>query len=140
MSEAKFKPTGQDVIEVIEAVDAKKKREDSYYLLDLFQKITSFEPLVWYPNIIGYGQYHYVYDSGREGDAFYLGFSARKAKFSLYIEPEFEGKEELLSRLGKHTTGKTCLYINKLADVDLDVLEEILETSFAYTVNRYPLS
>lgn len=139
MSVAKFKPTGQDIIEVIEAVESKQKRADSYVLLELFEYITGFNPKVWYPNIIGYGQYHYVYDSGHEGDATYLGFSARKAKFSLYIEVDFAERDEILSRLGKHTTGTSCVYVNKLADIDLDVLTELLETSFEYTKKRYPL-
>lgn len=139
MSEAKFKPTGQNVIEVIEAIESKQKRADAYVLLELFEKITGFKAEIWYPNIVGYGQYHYMYDSGHEGDTFYLGFSARKAKFSLYIEVDFAEREEILSRLGKHRSGKSCVYVNKLADIDLDVLIELLQTSFAHTKERYPL-
>lgn len=139
MSEAKFKPTGQSPVEVIEEIDSKVKRADAYELLELFEKITSFKPEVWYPNIIGYGQYHYVYDSGREGEAFYLGFSPRKAKFSIYVEVEFDEKEEISSRLGKHTIGKSCVYFNKLVDIDREVLVELLETSYEYTLKRYPV-
>ncbi|MBZ6526715.1 DUF1801 domain-containing protein [Aerococcaceae bacterium DSM 111021] len=138
MSEAKYKPTGEDVHEFIESIDSKQKQIDSYVLLDLFKEVTGEDPQMWYPNIIGFGNYHYVYDSGREGDASYLAFSPRKAKFSLYLSTEFENKDDLLSQLGKHTTGKMCIYVNKLADIDLNILKTMLENSFAHTLNKYP--
>lgn len=138
MSAAKFKPTGEDVVEFIESIDSKQKQIDSFVLLDLFKEVTGFEPQMWYPNIIGFGSYHYVYDSGREGDTSYLAFSPRKAKFSLYLATEFKDKEKLLNQLGKHTTGKMCIYVNKLADIDLDVLKIMLENSMEHTLNIYP--
>lgn len=138
MSEAKYKPTGEDVHEFIESIDSKQKQIDSYVLLDLFKEVTGEDPQMWYPNIIGFGNYHYVYDSGREGDASYLAFSPRKAKFSLYLSTEFENKDDLLSQLGKHTTRKMCIYVNKLADIDLNILKTMLENSFAHTLNKYP--
>lgn len=138
MSEAKYKPTGEDVHEFIESIDSKQKQIDSYVLLDLFKEVTGEDPQMWYPNIIGFGNYHYVYDSGRESDASYLAFSPRKAKFSLYLSTEFENKDDLLSQLGKHTTGKMCIYVNKLADIDLNILKTMLENSFAHTLNKYP--
>lgn len=104
----------------------------------MFKEVTGFEPKMWYPGIIGFGQYHYIYDSGREGDASYLAFSPRKAKFSLYLSPEFEDKDTLLTQLGKHTTGKSCIYVNKLADINLNVLKEMLEKSLAHTMKKYP--
>lgn len=138
MSAAKFKPTGEDVVEFIESIDSKQKQIDSFVLLDLFKEMTGFEPQMWYPNIIGFGTYHYVYDSGREGDTSYLAFSPRKAKFSLYLATEFKDKEKLLKQLGKHTTGKMCIYVNKLADIDLDVLKTMLENSMEHTLSKYP--
>lgn len=138
MSAAKFKPTGEDVVEFIESIDSKQKQIDSFVLLDLFKEVTGFEPQMWYPNIIGFGTYHYVYDSGREGDTSYLAFSPRKAKFSLYLATEFKDKEKLLKQLGKHTTGKMCIYVNKLADIDLDVLKTMLENSMEHTLSKYP--
>lgn len=138
MSAAKFKPTGEDVVEFIESIDSKQKQIDSFVLLDLFKEVTGFEPQMWYPNIIGFGTYHYVYDSGREGDTSYLAFSPRKAKFSLYLATEFKDKEKLLAQLGKYTTGKMCIYVNKLADIDLDVLKTMLENSMEHTLSKYP--
>lgn len=138
MSAAKFKPTGEDVVEFIESIDSKQKQIDSFVLLDLFKEVTGFEPQMWYPNIIGFGTYHYVYDSGREGDTSYLAFSPRKAKFSLYLATEFKDKEKLLAQLGKHTTGKMCIYVNKLADIDLDILKTMLENSMEHTLSKYP--
>ena len=138
MSAAKFKPTGEDVVEFIESIDSKQKQIDSFVLLDLFKEVTGFEPQMWYPNIIGFGTYHYVYDSGREGYTSYLAFSPRKAKFSLYLATDFKDKEKLLAQLGKHTTGKMCIYVNKLADIDLDVLKTMLENSMEHTLSKYP--
>lgn len=138
MSAAKFKPTGEDVVEFIKSIDSKQKQIDSFVLLDLFKEVTGFEPQMWYPNIIGFGTYHYVYDSGREGDTSYLAFSSRKAKFSLYLATDFKDKEKLLAQLGKHTTGKMCIYVNKLADIDLDVLKTMLENSMEHTLSKYP--
>ena len=138
MSAAKFKPTGEDVVEFIESIDSKQKQIDSFVLLDLFKEVTGFEPQMWYPNIIGFGTYHYVYDSGREGDTSYLAFSPRKAKFSLYLATDFKDKEKLLAQLGKHTTGKMCIYVNKLADIDLNVLKTMLENSMEHTLSKYP--
>lgn len=138
MSAAKFKPTGEDVVEFIESIDSKQKQIDSFVLLDLFKEVTGFEPQMWYPNIIGFGTYHYFYDSGREGDTSYLAFSPRKAKFSLYLATDFKDKEKLLAQLGKHTTGKMCIYVNKLADIDLDVLKTMLENSIEHTLSKYP--
>ena len=137
MSAAKFKPTGEDVVEFIESIDSKQKQIDSFVLLELFKEVTGFEPQMWYPNIIGFGTYHYVYDSGREGDTSYLAFSPRKAKFSLYLATEFKDKDKLLAQLGKHTTGKMCIYVNKLADIDLDVLKTMLENSMEQTLSKY---
>lgn len=134
---AKFAPTGQTVAEVIESLPSDNKKADAYELLALYERISSDDAVVWYPNIIGFGQYHYVYDSGHEGDATLLAFSPRKAKISLYLDQDFPEREELLDKLGKIKKAKGCVYVNKLADIDMSVLEELLEKSLAYTKTKY---
>ena len=133
----KFAPTGQAVAEVIESLPSDNKKADAYELLALYERISSDDVVVWYPNIIGFGQYHYVYDSGHEGDATLLAFSPRKAKISLYLDQDFPEREELLEKLGKIKKAKGCVYVNKLADIDMSVLEELLEKSLAYTKEKY---
>jgi hypothetical protein len=136
--EPKMKETEHSVIEFIEAVESPKKREDAYRLLELFSETTGYEAKMWGPSIIGFGSYHYKYASGHEGDAPLAGFSPRKAKISLYLtacEPE---REELLKALGKHTTGAACVYVNKLADIDLDVLKRLIVATVDYLQATYP--
>lgn len=134
---AKFAPTGQTVAEVIERLPSDNKKADAYELLALYKRVSGEDAVVWYPNIIGFGQYHYVYDSGHEGDATLLAFSPRKAKISLYLDQDFPEREELLDKLGKIKKAKGCVYVNKLADIDMSVLEELLEKSLAYTKAKY---
>jgi hypothetical protein len=136
--EQKMKETDRSVIEFIEAIDSVKKREDAYRLLELFEEVTGFEPKMWGPSIIGFGAYHYKYDSGHEGDAPLAGFSPRKAKISIYLEPAEENRQEMLRELGKHTSGASCVYVNKLADIDLDVLKRMIVASLRYTQAKYP--
>ncbi len=143
-SAAKTVPTAQSVEEFIDNVEPVAKREDAKVLDALFRKVTGEEPAMWGPTIIGYGSYDYTYDSGHSGTSSRSGFSPRKAKHSLYLmgcycDAETEKRTvEQLTRLGKHSRGKSCLYINKLADVDLDVLEEMIADNWA-TMNRiYP--
>lgn len=133
----KFAPTGQAVAEVIESLPSDNKKADAYELLALYERVSGEDAVVWYPNIIGFGQYHYVYDSGYEGDATLLAFSPRKAKISLYLDQDFPEREELLDKLGKIKKAKGCVYVNKLADIDMSVLEELLEKSLAYTKEKY---
>ena len=130
MAEQKTKPTNADVLKFIEKAPADKKRQDALIVLDLIAGITGLEPIMWGPSIIGFGSYHYKYESGHEGDAALIGFSPRKVKMVLYVLTGFRGQEELLAKLGKHKTGKVCLYINKLDDVNLDILEEIITNAF----------
>lgn len=129
----KIKTTENDrsVIEFIESVESLKKKEDAYRLLDIFSETTGYPAKMWGASIIGFGSYHYKYATGHEGDAPLAGFSPRKAKISLYLATGDEEREQLLAKFGKHTTGKVCVYINKLADVDEEVLKELIE----YTVN-----
>jgi hypothetical protein len=132
MAELKTKPNSKDVTEFLESVEHEKRRQDSYEILELMKKVTGEEPKMWGDSIIGFGSYHYKYESGREGDWFITGFSPRKQNLSLYIMAGFDDYEELMNKLGKHKTGKSCLYINKLEDVNLEVLEELVKKSFIH--------
>ncbi|CAM3987862.1 DUF1801 domain-containing protein [Lederbergia lenta] len=137
MYELKTKETDNSVIEFIERVESLKKREDAYQLLDIFTETTGYEAKMWGPSIIGFGTYHYRYESGHEGDAPLVGFSPRKAKISLYFAPGDE-REELLGKFGKHTSGKACVYINKVADIDVDVLKTLINQSIVFLEETYP--
>ncbi|MCR2803891.1 DUF1801 domain-containing protein [Paenibacillus soyae] len=138
MYELKTKETENSVLEFIENVDNPKKREDAYRLLDIFTETSGFPAKMWGPSIIGFGSYHYKYASGHEGDAPLVGFSPRKGKTSLYFAPGDEAREALLQKLGKHTSGKACVYINKVADIDVDVLGEMIAQSIAFLRETYP--
>ena len=138
-AENKTQVTTVDPVEFIKTVESDKRRADAETLLSFFNRITGMKPQMWGPSLIGYGRYHYKYESGREGDMLLTGFSPRKQNLSLYIMPgyQFGNMEEKLNRLGKHKLGKACLYINKLADVDMDVLEEIVLDGIAYMHENY---
>lgn len=138
MYQLKTKETDNNVIEFIEQVENLKKREDAYRLLDLFTETTGFEAKMWGPSIIGFGRYHYKYDSGHEGDAPLVGFSPRKAKISLYFATGDTEREHLLTKFGKHTTGKACVYINKVVDIDEEVLKELIKQSVTFLQEKYP--
>lgn len=138
MYELKTKENDNSVIQFIESVDSIKKREDAYKLLDIFTETTGFQAKMWGPSIIGFGSYHYQYKSGHEGDAPLVGFSPRKAKFSLYFAQADPVREELLNRFGKHTSGKSCVYINKLDDIDVEVLKELINSSIEFLQELYP--
>ena len=126
MSQNKTQTTKEDVTRFLRAVEPERKRADALRLDALFRKITGFQPAMWGPSIVGYGRYHYVYDSGREGEFLATGFSPRKASFSIYIMPGYADFGAIRDRLGKHKVGKSCLYVNKLDDIDLDVLAELI--------------
>ncbi|WP_340016753.1 DUF1801 domain-containing protein [Paenibacillus sp. FSL K6-1318] len=130
--------TDQSVIEFIEQVENPKKREDAYQLLDIFTETTGYDAKMWGPSIIGFGAYHYKYESGHEGDAPLVGFSPRKAKISLYFATGDSEREDLLKDFGKHTTGKACVYINKIADIDVDVLKALVVQSVRFLKETYP--
>lgn len=133
MSENKMQPNDVSAEAFIEQVANARRREDAWVLLDLFKEITGHEPVMWGPSIIGFDSYHYVYASGREGDAPAAAFSPRSANLVVYNTDEFEGFDDLIANLGKHKLSKACLYINKLADVDVDVLRQIIEKSYRFT-------
>lgn len=138
-AENKTKPSEIDPKAFIVTVEPAKKQADAEVLLDFFSRVTGLKPKMWGPSIIGYGRYHYKYESGREGDFMLTGFSPRKQNLTLYIMPgyRFGEMQEKLARLGKHKLGKSCLYINKLADVDMDVLEEIVIEGVDYMRGKY---
>lgn len=139
MSGNKTIPTGVEVGAFIERVEPLRKADEARRLDQLFRDVTGFQPLMWGPSIIGYGQYHYRYKSGREGDFLATGFSPRKAAHSIYIMPGYADFTEILSRLGKHRSGRSCLYVNKLADIDLDVLAELIRAGLADLNGHWPV-
>jgi hypothetical protein len=138
MYELKTKENDNSVIEFIEQVENPKKKEDAYKLLDIFAETTGFSAKMWGPSIIGFGLYHYKYDSGHEGEPPLVGFSPRKAKISLYFAVGDTKREELLEKFGKHKSGKACVYINKLADVDVGVLKVLITQSISFLQKMYP--
>ena len=131
MAENKTKPTQLSVAAYIKTIADETRRADATALVKMMQSATGEKPKMWGPSIIGFGSYHYTYDSGREGDMPIVGFSPRKAATVLYLGLGSGGSEALLAKLGKHSTGKGCLYIKKLADVDLKVLEGLIEKCVA---------
>lgn len=129
--------TPQPVSDFIDKLDDKKKA-DALELLELMKEQTGFEPVMWGSSIIGFGSYHYKYESGREGDMPLAGFSPRAKAISLYLCSDFKEKEPLLEKLGKHKASKGCVYINKLADVDTKVLRKLIDASTKATKKMYP--
>ena len=136
-NENKTKATHVNPRAYVTAVEHKTRKADAEVLLDFFARITGMTAKMWGPSLIGYGSYHYKYESGREGDMLITGFSPRKANLVFYIMPGYQDLSEILARLGKHKVGKSCLYINKLADIDMDVLEEIVRFGVAYIRENY---
>ncbi|MFW2335381.1 DUF1801 domain-containing protein [Ilumatobacter sp.] len=130
-------PTDVEPADFIAAVEHPVRRADAEVLLDLMTRVTGYPPQMWGPTIIGFGRYHYRTDAGREGDFMITGFSPRKANQVVYILPGYDDITEQLARLGKHRLGKSCLYINKLADIDLEVLEEIVAGGVARMRENY---
>ncbi len=143
MAETKTKPTGASVMEFLTRVEDPQKLADSKVLVAMMTRITGTKPTMWGPGIVGFGTYHYIYASGHEGDACLAGFSPRKAEFSIYLNgsfaPDAEGpRGDLLARLGKHRMGKGCLYVKRLNQVDLTVLEQLVRNSVDWLRATYP--
>lgn len=142
--EPKTRPTAAKVADFISAIDDPKRRDEARAIDSIMRRITGEEPRMWGPSIVGYGSYHYRYDSGHEGDAARVGFSPRKAENVLYLlacgESDKAEEKALLDRLGKHRRGKSCLYVRNLGDVDLDVLEQLVRLSWSGMERRYPRS
>ncbi|KRD61630.1 hypothetical protein ASE40_08875 [Flavobacterium sp. Root935] len=138
MAKNKTTETQQSVTDFINAVENDAKRNDAFELVKIMQEATGFEPKMWGPSIIGFGSYHYKYDSGHEGDAPLAAFSPRKAATTVYFYLPEENREELLSKLGKHKSSKACIYINKLTDIDIEILKKIILLSIEFTQKLYP--
>lgn len=138
MAELKTKPTEKSVDAFLAAVDDEKKRADCLRLIDIMREVTGHEPQMWGDTMVGFGSYHYKYASGHEGDAMLTGFSPRKSNMVVYITAGFDQYGDLMRRLGKHKTGKSCLYINKLADVDETLLRALVKASFDHMVKMNP--
>jgi hypothetical protein len=138
MAKNKTTETTTSVDDFINNIVDETKRKDSAALIQFLQQHTGFEPKMWGTSIIGFGSYHYKYDSGREGNSSLVGFSPRATALTLYLSGNFESREQLLEKLGKHKTEKGCIYIKKLADVDLEVLRHMVENHIKYIQTMYP--
>lgn len=136
--EAKIKPTPVSPQAFIDSVDHPGRREDAHAVLALLTEATGHPPVMWGPSIIGFGKYRYTYDSGHSGEAPLVGFSPRKANLVLYMAAYDDARDAFLARLGKHKTGKGCIYLNRLADVDTGVIAEMARWSIATLKARYP--
>ena len=132
MAQLKTQPNDKSVIDFLNTVENDTKREDSFTILELMQQVTGSEPILWGNSIIGFGSYHYKYASGREADWFLTGFSPRMQNMTLYIMSGFDQYDELLGKLGKYSIGKSCLYVKRLENIDLDVLKELVEKSVGH--------
>lgn len=130
MGENKTKPTDVKVEDFLNKVEHPIRKKDGFELLKIMKDITGEKPVMWGPSIVGFGSYHYKYASGREGDMPKAGFSPRKSKLTVYIMLGFDEHKDLLEKLGKHKTGISCLYINKLDDIDIEVLKEIITRDY----------
>lgn len=138
MAENKTKPTAASVDEFIAAIQNQRRRTDALAALRIYEQITGQPPVMWGPSIIGFGTYHYAYASGHEGVVPAAAFAPRKGYLVFYVNGEFEGAEALFARLGKHKRSVACLYVNKLADVDGDVLQEIIARQYRADVPEQP--
>jgi hypothetical protein len=140
MAESKTKPTAVSVTEFLTKVDDPQKRADSKVLVEMMTRITGRKPKMWGPTIVGFGEYHYKYASGREGDAPLGGFSPRKSDLTVYlsVDDDMARREALLARLGKHRMTTSCLYIKRLDQVDIEVLEQLVQHSIDVTKAKYP--
>ncbi len=137
-AENKTKPTQKSVTSFIQEVENDARRQDAKTLLALMKKITGEKAKMWGPSIIGFGKYHYKYESGREGDMLNVGFSPRKANMVLYVLGSLKDDDPLLSKLGKFKRGRACLYVNKLSDVDTNILEKVIAKSYKTTKKNWP--
>ncbi|MEN4013050.1 MAG: DUF1801 domain-containing protein [Chloroflexota bacterium] len=138
MAELKTRLTDKNPLDFLNAVADEKKRQDSFAILRLMEDATGFPAQMWGDNIVGFGKYRYRYASGHAGEWPLAAFSPRKQNLTLYIMAGFEQYETLMTRLGKHKTGKSCLYINKIEDIDLNVLRELVRASVAHMIATNP--
>jgi hypothetical protein len=138
MPKAKQKTTAttQSVSSFVKKIEDKQRQNDCFEIIEIMKERSGFEPKMWGPSIIGFGSYHYKYESGHEGDAPLVGFSPRKSEFALYTA-NFDGKEELLKKFGKHKAAKACVYIKKLEDINVDVLKKLVTGSVKHYQTKY---
>jgi len=139
MPETKTRATEVAVEDFIAAIEHPQRRADALVLDQIFRRVTGFVPRLWGPSIIGYGRYAYTYDSGHSGETCATGFSPHKANLVVYILPGYADFDALLERLGKHKLGKACLYINRLSDIDLEILEQLIRAGLADLGTRWPV-
>jgi hypothetical protein len=137
MAALKTTPNDRSVKAFLDSIDDEKKRQDSYRILELMKQVTGEEAQMWGDSIVGFGSYHYKYASGREGDWFLTGFSPRKQTITLYIMAGFDQYEALMNQMGKYKTGKACLYIKKLEDINTQTLRELVKQSVEHVANTY---
>ena len=137
MAELKTKLNDGSVEKFLNSIEDENKKSDCFEILKMMKQITKEEPKMWGSSIIGFGNYHYKYASGREGDWFITGFSPRKQSLTIYIMPGFKRYDELMSKLGKYKTGKACLYIKQLEDIDVNVFKELIKQSVKYMEDKY---
>ena len=131
--------TEQSPADFLAAIEPASKKDDCLVLLSLLEELSGRLPKMWGASIIGFGDYHYKYDSGREGDSFRVGFSPRAKNITIYIMPGYQDFDKYLAKLGKHKTGKSCLYINKLSDVDMTILRQIIIKGLKIMDKKYPV-
>lgn len=139
MADNKTEVTEVAIAEFLAQVEPERRRVDAQRLDEIFREVSGFEPRMWGPSIVGYGRYHYKYESGREGDFLATGFAPRKANLVIYIMPGYTDFSAILARLGKHKIGKSCLYINKLDDIDLAVLKELIAAGIEDLGRHWPV-
>jgi Domain of unknown function (DU1801) len=136
-AENKTKPSKASVAVFVNAVENETRKRDAKTILAMMKKVTGEKPVMWGPSIIGFGRHHYKYESGREGEALTVGFSPRKANMVLYVLGCMYNNDPLLARLGKYKTGRSCLYINKMEDVNENILIKIIEKSYKATIKKW---
>jgi hypothetical protein len=138
MATNKTTETKKSVTQFIKSIPDKVKQQDSHRIIDLMQKATGYPPKMWGPSIIGFGNSHYKYESGHEGDMPLVGFSPRSTAIVFYLSGNFKGREQMLEKLGKHKTGKGCVYVKMLEDIDIKVLEKMIAASAKHVQSVYP--
>ena len=137
MAELKTNKNDNDIVEFLNGVDNEERRKDCFRLLELFEQWTKETPRMWGASIIGFGSYHYRYHTGREGDWFLTGFSPRKQNLTIYITAGFSEYDDIMQNLGKYKTGKSCLYVKRLSDIDLEKLKTLVEKSVYHMKKQY---
>ncbi len=137
MADIKTKKTDESFVKFLNTVQDETKRKDCFAIAEMMKTISKCEPKMWGTAIIGFGSYHYKYESGHEGDMCMIGFSPRKQNITLYISGGINNHPELLEKLGKHKTSKGCLYINKLSDIDSEILKKLIKAAFTHMKNKH---